>query len=163
MTFFNRLLAGSVPGGFASLDLSTIQRKQDAGEQVVIIDLRPGPELDLDPLLIPGAIHLGMEEVELRHHEIPRDRDVIVYCSCPNEVSSARMALLLHRKGLTRVRPLLGGIGAWRELNYPLVPAARPAKPLATITPTAPPATPPPGGTAAQDKSTSRANLPKAA
>ena len=51
--------------------------------------------------------------------EFPRDRDIIVYCSCPNEVSSARVALQLQRRGFTRVRPLFGGIDAWREQNYP--------------------------------------------
>ena len=65
-----------------------------------------------------------MDEVELRHHEIPRDRDIILYCNCPNEVSSARVALRLHRKGISRVRPLLGGIDAWRERNYPTEPRA---------------------------------------
>ncbi|MGC8541739.1 MAG: rhodanese-like domain-containing protein, partial [Phycisphaerae bacterium] len=43
----------------------------------------------------------------------------VFYCSCPNEGSSARVALLLHRKGFTRVRPLQGGINAWRQANYP--------------------------------------------
>jgi rhodanese-related sulfurtransferase len=57
--------------------------------------------------------------VELQEREIPRDRDIILYSSCPNEVSSARLALQLRRKGITRVRPLLGGIDAWRERNYP--------------------------------------------
>lgn len=71
-------------------------------------------------------MHIAVEEVETRHHEIPRDREVIVYCNCPNEVTSARVALLLHRKGITRVRPWLGGIEAWRERNYPteMFPAA---------------------------------------
>ena len=119
----------------ARITAAELRRKQDAGEEVVIIDLRPGAELDLDPSLIPGAIHLAMEEVEHRHHEIPRDREVIVYCSCPNEVCSARVALLLHRKGITRVRPLLGGIDAWRELNYPLEPAARRPPAAIAITP----------------------------
>jgi rhodanese-related sulfurtransferase len=63
---------------------------------------------------------MTMDEVERRQKEIPRDRDVILYCSCPNEVTSARVALLLHRKGIMRVRPLLGGIDAWRELKYPM-------------------------------------------
>ena len=61
-----------------------------------------------------------MDEVESRQIEIPRDRDIILYCSCPNEVSSARIALRLHRKGISRVRPLKGGIDAWRERNYPV-------------------------------------------
>ena len=65
---------------------------------------------------------MTMDEVERRQQEIPRDRDIILYCSCPNEASSARMALLLHRNGIVRVRPLLGGIDAWRERNYPTEP-----------------------------------------
>jgi rhodanese-related sulfurtransferase len=63
-----------------------------------------------------------MDEVGLRHLEIPRDRDIILYCDCPNEVSSARVALMLRRQGISRVRPLLGGIDAWRERNYPTEP-----------------------------------------
>ena len=118
----------------ARITAAELRQRRDAGEDLVLLDLRPGVELDLDPSVIPGAIHLAVEEVERRHHEIPRDREVIVYCSCPNEVSSARVALLLHRKGVTRVRPLLGGIDAWRELNYPLELASRQPKPLASVT-----------------------------
>ena len=137
----------------ARITPAELRRKQDAGEEVVIIDLRAGEELDLDPSLIPGAIHLGMEEIDHRHHEIPRDREVIVYCSCPNEVSSARVALSLHRRGVTRVRPLLGGIDAWRALNYPLETVSRPPKSSTPIHRDA----------AAPAKSSSGANLRKAA
>ena len=49
---------------------------------------------------------------------------VIVYCSCPNQATAAKVALLLQRHGFTRVRPLLGGIDAWREQNYPVVVTA---------------------------------------
>src|SRR6185503_9706467 len=93
--------------------------KQETGEAPIILDLRSHAELERDPALIRGARHMTMDEVQARHAELPRDRDIILYCSCPNEVSSARMALLLHRNGILRVRPLLGGIDAWRERNYP--------------------------------------------
>jgi rhodanese-related sulfurtransferase len=62
---------------------------------------------------------MNMDEVDGRLREVPRDRDIVLYCSCPNEASAAKVALLLQRKGFTRVRPLLGGIDAWRERNYP--------------------------------------------
>jgi rhodanese-related sulfurtransferase len=119
----------------ARITAADLRRRQDAGEDLVILDLRPAAELTLDPYSIPGALRWGVDEVKKRYYEFPRDREVIVYCSCPNEVSSARVALLLHRRGVTRVRPLLGGIDAWRDLNYPLEPASRPAKPLPTLTP----------------------------
>ncbi len=86
----------------------------------MILDLRSHYELERNPGRIRGALHMTMEEVPVREQEIPRDRDVILYCSCPNEVTSARVALLLHRHGVLRVRPLLGGIDAWRERNYPM-------------------------------------------
>jgi rhodanese-related sulfurtransferase len=60
-----------------------------------------------------------LDDLERDQQQIPRDRDIILYCSCPNEVSSARMTLQFRRKGILRARPLLGGIDAWRERNYP--------------------------------------------
>ena len=76
--------------------------------------------LERDPSVIQGAIHLVLDEIEARRNEFPHDRDIIVYCSCPNEATAAKVALLLQRHGFTRVRPLLGGIDAWREGNHPM-------------------------------------------
>jgi len=103
----------------ARITVDELRQKQEAGENLIILDLRSQLELEQDPSLIPGALHMTMDEVQLRHQEIPRDRDIILYCNCPNEVSSARVALQLHRKGISRVRPLLGGIEAWRDRKYP--------------------------------------------
>jgi len=103
----------------ARITVDELHQKLEAGENPLILDLRPHAELEQDPSLIRGALHMTLDEVERRQQEIPRDRDIILYCSCPNEVSSARAALLLHRRGILRVRPLLGGIDAWRERNYP--------------------------------------------
>jgi len=104
----------------ARITADELHQKLQAGEKPVILDLRPVSELEQDPSLIRGALHMTMDQIVEREQEIPRDRDIILYCSCPNEVSSARVALLLHRRGIARVRPLLGGIDAWRERNYPL-------------------------------------------
>src|ERR1700677_1531083 len=103
----------------ARITVDELHQKLEAGESLMILDLRSHAALEEEPALIRGALHMSMDEVERRQEEIPRDRDIILYCSCPNEVSSARVALLLQRKGFLRVRPLLGGIDAWRERNYP--------------------------------------------
>ena len=104
----------------ARITVDELHQKLETGENPIILDLRSHVELERDPALIRGARHMTMDELPIRQHEIPRDREIILYCSCPNEVSSARMALLLHRKGILRVRPLLGGIDAWRERDYPM-------------------------------------------
>jgi membrane protein DedA with SNARE-associated domain/rhodanese-related sulfurtransferase len=103
----------------ARITVDELHQKVEAGENPMILDLRSNTALEEDPALIRGALHMSMGEVDGRLQEIPHDRDIILYCSCPNEVSSARVALLLQRKGFLRVRPLLGGIDAWRERKYP--------------------------------------------
>lgn len=102
----------------ARITADELHQKLEAGEKPVILDVRPLSELEQEPLLIRGALHIAMDELHLRHEEIPRDRDVVLYCSCPSEESSAHAALLLRRLGIVRVHPLLGGFNAWRERNY---------------------------------------------
>jgi membrane protein DedA with SNARE-associated domain/rhodanese-related sulfurtransferase len=104
----------------ARITVEELRRKQEAGDQMVIVDLRSHVELTYDPSLISGAIHLTLDEIQKQQDKLPRDREIIVYCDCPNEESSARVARLLHRRGFTRVRPLKGGLDAWRAMNYPL-------------------------------------------
>lgn len=104
----------------ARITVEELRRKLEAGENPVILDLRSRMELERDPTLIQGAIHLVLDEIAVRRHEFPHDRDIVVYCSCPNDAAAARASLLLQRNGFTRVRPLLGGIDAWREGNHPV-------------------------------------------
>jgi rhodanese-related sulfurtransferase len=104
----------------AKITVDELKHRLDAGDPITVVDVRHPISLELDPDTIPGALNLLMEEIDRRHHEIPRDRDVVLYCTCPNEVSSARTALLLKKKGIHRVRPLVGGLDAWRERKFPV-------------------------------------------
>lgn len=104
----------------AKISADELKQRMDAGDAISVVDVRHPLALDLDPEGIPGAINFTLEEIEHRHHEIPRDRDIVLYCTCPNEVSSARTAFLLKKKGIHRVRPLEGGLDAWRERKYPV-------------------------------------------
>jgi membrane protein DedA with SNARE-associated domain len=53
----------------------------DRGEDVMIVDLRHSLDFETDPARIPGALHITSEEFDQRHQEIPRDRDIILYCT----------------------------------------------------------------------------------
>lgn len=55
--------------------------KLTSGENISIVDLRHPMDIEAFPQMIPGALRIGMEEIEERHREIPRDRDVVLYCS----------------------------------------------------------------------------------
>lgn len=58
-----------------------LKRRMDVGEDVAVIDLRHSVEFDSDNAKLPGALHLDPEEIEHRHQEIPRDRDIVLYCT----------------------------------------------------------------------------------
>jgi len=54
---------------------------QSGQGDVVVVDLRNALERESDAAAVPGAIVLSPDELDERHHEIPRDRDVILYCT----------------------------------------------------------------------------------
>ena len=113
----------------ARLEPVDLKRQLDAGEQVFIVDLRHPLELLPEPFKLPGAQHFSPDALAERHLEIPRDRDVVLYCTCPSEATAAKTAMTLMNLGIERVRPLRGGYDEWKRLGYPLDPAklAKPA------------------------------------
>jgi membrane protein DedA with SNARE-associated domain len=65
----------------ARISPEVLAGKLAAGENVVIVDLRHDLEFKKDEVKLPGAIHMTPEEIEHRHLEIPRDREIVLYCT----------------------------------------------------------------------------------
>jgi hypothetical protein len=63
----------------ARITPTELQEMLTAGEELFIVDLRSG--LAVEPAPIPGAIRVSPEELVLHSHEIPRDREIILFCS----------------------------------------------------------------------------------
>src|SRR3979490_1841850 len=97
-----------------------------AGAAPLIIDVRSVTARELEPRWIPGALHVPLEDVARKLKELPRDRDVILYCTCPSEASAARVSKILMNHGFKRVRPLLGGLDAWVAAGYAVITAKAP-------------------------------------
>jgi membrane protein DedA with SNARE-associated domain/rhodanese-related sulfurtransferase len=97
-----------------------LKARMDSGERVTIVDVRNREGLALFPYVIPGSLVIPQEDIEHHRKEIPADQEFVLYCSCPNEVSSARIALKLNQKNIGRVHALAGGIDAWHALQFPL-------------------------------------------
>jgi rhodanese-related sulfurtransferase len=104
----------------ARITVEDLHQRMEAGEKPVILDLRSTAELKANPSIIRGAVHVDLNELAAYRDQLPRDQDIVAYCSCPNEFTAAHTAMLLKKNGFTRIRPLLGGIDAWRRQNYPL-------------------------------------------
>ena len=121
-----------------------------------IVDLRHPLDYLPDPRVLPGALRIGPNELRQHSEIIPRDRDVILYCTCPSEETSAKLALQLHKMGVYRVRPLRGGFDGWKQAGYPLVDYISdvPAAPTSVVQTIAPrPLVLPAGETASSSES----------
>jgi len=104
----------------ARISPDRLKARMDAGEPVVILDVRTLDAIEQFPFVIPGARVIPAEQIDGRRSEIPVDQDLVVYCSCANELGSARVALKLNKEGLGRIHSLEGGIDAWRALAFPV-------------------------------------------
>lgn len=93
-----------------------------------IVDLRHPLDYLPDPRVLPGAVRISPADIAAQSGMLPRDRDVILYCTCPSEETSARVAKQLLRLGVHRVRPLRGGFEGWRDSGYPLEDYVAPAE-----------------------------------
>jgi len=102
----------------ARIGVADLRALMDGGRRPVVVDVRSPGARDLDPRFIPGALAMGAAEVDGRLGELPADREIVFYCTCPNEASAAQVAKKLIGLGYTKVRPLRGGLDAWIAAGY---------------------------------------------
>jgi len=108
-----------VERGVPRLTAQQVTEKLEAGEDPMIIDLRPETGRQ-EEAGIPGSVPLLFEDLSARHLDLPRDRDLILYCACPRDAASVQGTFLLRKLGFTRVWSLAGGIEAWRAMTVKL-------------------------------------------
>ncbi len=98
-----------------------LKAQLERGEEVVVVDLRHPLDYLPDPRTLPGALRLTPDRLMDQIALIPKNREVVLFCTCPSEATAAKTALLLKKAGISRVRPLYGGYDEWKKRGYPLV------------------------------------------
>jgi rhodanese-related sulfurtransferase len=104
----------------ARISPEELYRQVQAGEEPVIVDLRHPLDFLAEPRTLPNALRMYPDEVAKRYTELPANRDIVVYCTCPNEETAVKVAKQLHQLGVLRVRPLAGGLAGWERLGLPV-------------------------------------------
>jgi len=97
-----------------------------SNQKVLVVDVRQPLDLLGDSVIIPGAQWLSPEEVRLNPSLLPKEDDLVVYCTCPSDKTSR---LVLHRalaRGFLRIKFLEGGLDGWRSKGYPVEPYTKP-------------------------------------
>lgn len=104
----------------ARISVADLHRLASERRAPVIVDVRSSIARQRDPRRIPGARAMSVDELDERLAGLPIDRDIVLYCNCPNEASAAHIARLLMDRGFRRVRPLEGGLDAWAAAGLPV-------------------------------------------
>jgi rhodanese-related sulfurtransferase len=104
----------------ARITVTELNNALAEGRGPLVVDIRGMANRIVDTRTIPGAILADLAGLDELVKEVPTDREMVIYCACPNEISAARAALILSKRGYRRVRPLLGGLDAWADAGYPV-------------------------------------------
>ena len=97
-----------------------------SNREVLVVDVRQPLDLLADPVIIPGSTRLAPREVQENPSLLPKDKNLVVYCTCPSDKTSRAV---LHRalaSGFLRITFLKGGLDGWRAKGYPVEPYEKP-------------------------------------
>lgn len=93
-----------------------------SNQDVLLFDVRQPLDLLAYPEIIPSARRIPPDEVLANPSLIPKEKDAVVYCTCPSDKTSRavlRRALALQ---FHRIKFLKGGLAAWKMNGYPVDP-----------------------------------------
>ncbi len=107
------------------IDPSGLQSRLEQGDDVVLIDIRSDAEVAQG--VLPGSDHLPMHLIPLRMHDLPKDKDVVLYCR--SGARSYHACNFLSQQGIDNVINLRGGIISWARQGLEIAaPASRQAR-----------------------------------
>jgi rhodanese-related sulfurtransferase len=103
--------------GIARISTSDARAEFNAG-RAVIIDVRN--ESAYKAGHIKGSTLIAYADIVAKAAELPKDKTIILYCSCPAEHTSLLAAQELKAKGVTNTAALVGGFPKWEAAGYPV-------------------------------------------
>jgi len=112
------------------LSAEELKAKIARNEPVAIIDVRATTGLSDADNKIKGAVHVKLRRLKSRLmmpplKDVPRDREIVTYCACPNDEASIRAAEVLQAAGFSRVRVLKGGWVTWKKTKGQVEPLTK--------------------------------------
>jgi rhodanese-related sulfurtransferase len=100
------------------IDAADLQSRIEPGEDIALIDIRSDAEVAQG--ILPDAEHLPMHLIPLRMHDLPKDRDVVLYCR--SGARSYHACNFLGQQGVDNVINLRGGIISWVRSGFDIAP-----------------------------------------
>ena len=100
-------------------DVRTTKKKLDAGEKMILVDVREESEWARGH--IPNAIHLGKGIIERDVEKAIPEKGATVVLYCGGGFRSALAAENLQKMGYTNVISMDGGWREWTQAGFPTI------------------------------------------
>ena len=111
--------------GLQQLDLHSISADElhaqmSSKQEVLLFDVRQPLDLLGHSEIIAGATRIPPKELLENPTLIPKDKDSVVYCTCPDDKTSRSVLRRAQSLHFSRVKFLKGGLAAWKAKGYPV-------------------------------------------
>jgi rhodanese-related sulfurtransferase len=118
------------PATVETITAEELKAKLAGNEPITIIDVRSPQGYAASTTTMKGAIHFKGRKIKSRLKyaplkDLPKDREIVIYCACPNDESSISAAQVLKESGFKRVRVLQGGWNGWLQVKGPVEPRVK--------------------------------------
>lgn len=109
-----------------SITPEALHALMESDQNVLVVDVRQPLDLLGASVVIPGAQWFSPEEVRATPSLLPREKDLVVYCTCPSDKTSRLVLNRALSMGFLRIKFLKGGLDGWRSKGYPVDPYTKP-------------------------------------
>jgi rhodanese-related sulfurtransferase len=93
-----------------------VQARLAKGDTIILVDVRAPEAYWLEH--IKGSVSYPRATLAASQQPLPKDKPIVLYCTCQAEHSAAAAALDLQKQGYTNVKALLGGMNDWKAKGY---------------------------------------------
>ena len=100
------------------LDIPQLKQRLDAGEQMLVLDVRTLEDFAGEQGHIDAAINIPVEELAARLAEISEYQELPVIIVCRTDRKSVQAAKILTQSGFADVQVARMGMTAWNEQGY---------------------------------------------
>src|ERR1700722_15994592 len=103
-----------------SIEPEVLHELMKAEKEVLVFDVRQPLDLLAHSEIIPGAKRVPPKEVLEQTSIIPKEKDTVIYCTCPSEKTSRMILRRARELNFSRIKFLKGGLAAWKAKGYPV-------------------------------------------
>jgi rhodanese-related sulfurtransferase len=103
-----------------SIEPEALHALLETDKEVLLFDVRQPLDLLAHSEIIPGAKRVPPKDVLEQVSVIPKEKDSVIYCTCPSEKTSKAILQKARALQFSRIKFLRGGLAAWKDKGYPV-------------------------------------------